>query len=223
MPAPRSSRSASRSGGTRNPRQGSAGKRSNQSRSRSTKAAASSKRASSSQAAAPRTSATGAGDGMATLVEQLVNRIIRPLGLVMLTRERIQETLDDAAERGRMTRSDANALVAELVHRGREQTDDLLADFEQLLGRGRSQLDSARRRARRSEPVDQLVRAADRARRSVGVGPAFPISGYDELTASQVSARLDALSPADLRRVRDYEQRHANRKSVLEAIERTLG
>ena len=31
--------------------------------------------------------------------EQLVNRIIRPLGLVVLTRERIQEVLDDAASR----------------------------------------------------------------------------------------------------------------------------
>lgn len=248
MPAPRSSRSASRSGGTRKPRQGSTGKRSTQSRSGGSKGTGSAKRtaaaagtdsssgapasraAARSKGAAPGGKAARAssrsvrgGDGLATLMEQLVNRIIRPLDLVMLTRDRLQETLDDAAERGRMTRSDANALVAELVHRGREQTDDILADFEQFVGRGRSQLESATRRARRSEPVDQLVRAADRARRSVGVGPSFPISGYDELTASQVSARLDALSPADLRRLRDYEARHANRKSVLDAIEHALG
>jgi polyhydroxyalkanoate synthesis regulator phasin len=162
-------------------------------------------------------------DGLGNLMEQLVNRIIRPLDLVMLTRDRIQETLDEAAERGRLTRSDANELVSELVRKGRQQTDDLLADFEQLVGRGRDQLGSAAKRARRSEPVGQLVRAADRARRSVGVGPSFPISGYDDLTTSQVTARLDSLSPAELRKVRDYEARHANRKSVLEAIERKLG
>jgi polyhydroxyalkanoate synthesis regulator phasin len=237
MPAPRSSRSASRSGATRNSRQGSTGKRSAQSGSGPSKGAASSKQAASSQgdassrkspsssrrSASSRSRSARDRDGMATLFEQLVNRIIRPLGLVMLTRERIQETLDDAAERGRVTRSDANALAAELVRRGREQTDDMLADVEQLFGRGRSQLGSAKRRARRAEPVDQLVRAADRARRSVGVGPAFPISGYDDLTTSQVAARLDALSPADLRRLRDYESRHANRKSVLGAIEKALG
>ena len=48
----------------------------------------------------------------------------------MLTTERIQEVLDDAADRGRVTRSDANDLVAQLVSRGRQQTDDLLAEVD---------------------------------------------------------------------------------------------
>jgi hypothetical protein len=63
----------------------------------------------------------------------------------------------------------------------------------------------------------------DRARRRVGVGPAFPISLYDELTARQVQARLGELVPAQLRKVRDHERRHANRTTVLAAIERRLG
>ncbi len=233
MPAPRSSRSATRSGGTGKTRQGSGAKRSTQSRGRRAKGAGSTKgtrskgagagtKAAGSPDAATSERSAAAGDGLRSLMEQLVNRVIRPLGLVMLSREGIQETLDDAAERGRMTRADANALVAELVRRGREQTDEMLVDFEQLLGRGRSQLGQATRRARHSEPVDQLVRAADRARRSVGIGSSSPIAGYDELTASQVTARLDGLTAADLRTLRDYEGRHANRKSVLEAIEKAL-
>jgi polyhydroxyalkanoate synthesis regulator phasin len=141
----------------------------------------------------------------------------------MITRERIQETLDEAAERGRVTRDDANELVSELVRRGRQQTDDILADFEQLLGRGREQIGSAAKRARRTEPVDRLVRTADRARRTVGVGPSFPILGYDDLTAGQVEERLAGLTPAELRKVRDYERRHANRKSVLASVEKALG
>jgi polyhydroxyalkanoate synthesis regulator phasin len=161
-------------------------------------------------------------DGLSSLVDQLVNRIIRPLDLLMLTRDRIQETLDEAAARGRLTRSDANDLVSELVRKGRQQTDEFVTDFEQLMGRGRDQIGFAAQRARRSDPVDQLVRAADRARRSVGVGSSFPISGYDDLTTSQVAARLESLSPAELRKVRDHEARHANRKSVLEAIEQAL-
>jgi polyhydroxyalkanoate synthesis regulator phasin len=139
--------------------------------------------------------ATGVADGLTSLAEQLINRLIKPLDLVLLTRERIQETLDEAAERGRVTRRDANELVGELVRRGREQTDDLLV---------------------------QLGRAAGRARRTVGAGSALAIENYDELTASQVNKQLGGLERADLRRVRDYEARHANRKSVLEAVDRSL-
>jgi polyhydroxyalkanoate synthesis regulator phasin len=161
-------------------------------------------------------------DGGSGLTEQLVSRIIAPLGLVVLTRDRIQEVLDDAADRGRVTRSDANDLVAELVNRGRQQTDQLLSDIERVFGRGRQSLGAATQRARRSESLDLLMRSADRARRSVGTGQSFPILGYDELTAAQVQARLDGLSPAELRKVRDYERRHANRKSVLAAIDKHL-
>jgi hypothetical protein len=56
----------------------------------------------------------------------------------------------------------------------------------------------------------------------VGVGSTFPITGYDDLTAGQVQSRLPGLSPAELRKVRDYERRNANRKSVLQAIETKL-
>src|ERR671939_520705 len=44
----------------------------------------------------------------------------------------------------------------------------------------------------------------------------FPIEGYDELTADEVSARLGALSVEDLREIRDYEERTKNRETVLE-------
>jgi len=164
----------------------------------------------------------GVGDGLAGLAEQLANRIIKPLGLVVLSRERIQETLDEAAERGRLTRTDANELVAELVRLGRQQTEELLSDLERVLGQGRQRFDTATRRARSSETFDRIVRGADKARRSVGVGASFPISGYDELTAGQVQQRLGGLSPSQLRKVAEYERRHANRKSVLSAIEKAL-
>src|SRR6059058_5094796 len=97
------------------------------------------------------TETAGAGNGVAGLAEQLVNRILKPLGLVVLSRERIQETLDEAAERGRLTRSDANDLVAELVRRGRQQTDELMSDLERLMGQGRQRWDSATKRARSSD------------------------------------------------------------------------
>ena len=181
-----------------------------------------SRKASARRSAGARKQGAGRADGLASVVEQLVNRILRPLDIVMISRDRIQQTLDEAAERGRMTRGDANDIVVQLLQRGRQQTDELLSDFERLMSRGRTGLDSARRRARQPEPVDQLVRVADRARSSVGAGTTFPVSGYDEMTASQVNKRLAGLSPPELRRVREYEARHANRKSVLEAIDRAL-
>jgi polyhydroxyalkanoate synthesis regulator phasin len=159
--------------------------------------------------------------GLAALAEQLVDRILKPLGLVVLSREHIQETLEEAARRGRVTRSDANELAAQLIQQGRRQTDELFGDLDRFLGRGRQQLDSAALKARRSEPVDRLVRGADRARRTVRVG-AFPIMGYDDLTVPQIRQRLGKLSKADLRKVRTYERRHRKRKSLLDRIEKLL-
>jgi hypothetical protein len=121
-----------------------------------------------------------------------------------------------------VTRRDANELVDKLFKRGRRQTDELIAELERRVGQGRRQLSTATRKARQTEPVDRIVRTADRARRTVGVGPSFPILGYDDLTAGQVTDRIGDLKPAELRKVRDYERRHANRKSVLDAVEKAL-
>jgi polyhydroxyalkanoate synthesis regulator phasin len=128
---------------------------------------------------------------------------------VMLTCDRIQEVVDDAVKRGRMTRSDAEDLVQRLISLGRKQTEDVLSDIEQLLGRGAS------------SGGDRVLRHVDKARRAVGIGT-FPILNYDDLTAGQISDRLTDLTPAQLRKVRDHEKRNANRKSVLQAIERKL-
>jgi polyhydroxyalkanoate synthesis regulator phasin len=137
---------------------------------------------------------------------------VRQLNLVMVSRDRIQEVLDDAVRRGRVTRDDANDMLSDLVRRGRRQTDDFMKDLEQLLGRGR-----------RQPGVDRVLREVDRSRRAAGLPPSFPVLGYDDLSAAQVADRLGDLSPAELRKVRDYERRNANRKSVLSAIEKALG
>ncbi len=238
MPAPKSSRSSSSGSGrgatpaasgsgaakkstATKPAKGSATKATGRSPGKATsKPAAKGSRRAGTKARSRTPAQPSAADARVT--QQLLTRVSRQLDLVMLTRGRIQETLDEAAERGRVTRSDANMLVAELVKRGRQQTDDLVKDVEELIGRGRGQLESATRRARNTDSVDRIVRGADRARRTVGVGSSFPILGYDELSAAQVQERLEGLRAPELRNVRDYERRHANRKTVLEAVERAL-
>jgi hypothetical protein len=58
--------------------------------------------------------------------------------------------------------------------------------------------------------------------RVAGFGPSFPIPRYDDLTVAQIESRLDDLTPAQLRKVRDHERRHEKRKTVLNAIESRL-
>jgi polyhydroxyalkanoate synthesis regulator phasin len=149
---------------------------------------------------------------------------------IVISGDLLQETVDEAVRRGRMTRDDAEELVANLVQIGRRQTQDALADLEGIVERStsqtrrlaRSRVRSVAAAARHAPGTDRALRAVDRARRAAGFGPAFPISGYDELTAAQVKDRLPELSPAELRKVRDYERRNANRKSILSAIEKHL-
>jgi hypothetical protein len=140
-------------------------------------------------------------------VREQLTRFLDPREVVVLTRERVQEAVDDAVERGRMTRHDATALVAALFERSRSQTDDLISQIEDLV----------------TGTPTRIVREVDRARRVAGIGSNFPVSGYDDLTAAEVGERLNDLSPPELRKVRDYERRNANRKSVLQNIERKLG
>ncbi|MGH2856907.1 MAG: hypothetical protein ACRDMJ_05420, partial [Solirubrobacteraceae bacterium] len=161
--------------------------------------------------------AAAGSESIISVAEQLVRGTIKPRDVVLLTRERIQATLDEAAALGRVTSKDANALVSELVRHGRSSGDGLIAEVETLLGRGRRELGSATRRARASGTVDRLVRGADRARRGAGVGPSFPIVGYDSLNAAQVQARIGELRKPELRRVLTHERKNANRKSVVGA------
>jgi polyhydroxyalkanoate synthesis regulator phasin len=151
-----------------------------------------------------------------------------------LSRERIQEVVDDAVERGRMTRGDANKLVSNLVSHGRKASDDLMRDLEKLLEQARKEVESrtgpARRQARSAagrtarsvrDAADRPLAEADRLRRRAGA-PGPPITGYDQLTAGQVKSRLKDLNKAELRKVRTQEKRGKARKGILNDIERRL-
>ena len=141
---------------------------------------------------------------------------------VTLTRGRIQETLDEAASHGRVTRKDANDLVAELMRHGRQAGDEVREEVGELLGKGADRIQSVRKKVRKAEPVDRIVRGADRARRAAGVGPTFPIIGYDDLNVAQVQVRIKELSRPDQRKVLTYERKHANRKSIVGPLEKAL-
>jgi polyhydroxyalkanoate synthesis regulator phasin len=152
---------------------------------------------------------------VAELREALRKNLIRPMEMVMLSRERIEEVLGEAVDQGRVTARDAQRISSGLVKRGQRQTTDVLKDLENLL-------DTSKARGRAVRRASPVLAQADRLRRTAGVGPSFPITGYDDLTATQVQGRLATLTPAELRKVRDYERRNAKRKTVLGSIESKL-
>jgi hypothetical protein len=172
------------------------------------------KRATTSRASTPRAAATSEPASREDAVRANLTALRDTLRKgVVLTAEGVKATLDDAVKRGRITRKDATELSHSLLSAGRSQAEGFRSDLEQLLGHGRD---------RAALSSDRVLQEVDRARRRVGVGPSFPITLYDELNASQIVSRLKDLTPAQLRKVRDHEKRHDNRKSVLSAIEKQL-
>jgi hypothetical protein len=153
-------------------------------------------------------------------IRDLVRRsVLAPVNAVLLTRRHIEEVTEDAVMRGRMTRDDAQQMIQTLLNRGARQTEEFLADLERLLGRGRD-LDERPATPPSGGPGGR--RAGPRRSRARQAATNLPIPGYDELSAAEVQERLDGLAPGELRKLRDYERRHANRKTVLDRIERKL-
>jgi polyhydroxyalkanoate synthesis regulator phasin len=157
------------------------------------------------RAGSQRTSERRAGvSRVAAARDRIVRGMLGPLNVVLLSRTTIEDLFEDAVHRGRMTRSDAQEMAQSLLSRGARATDDFLADLERMLGN-------------RPDASELGVEEVDG-----GGEPSLPIAGYDDLSAAQVQERLEGLTPAELRKLHDYEQRHANRKTVLDRIERRL-
>jgi polyhydroxyalkanoate synthesis regulator phasin len=149
---------------------------------------------------------------------------------ITISRERLQEVVDDAVRRGRMTRGDAEEMVSRLATRGREQAEDLLAQLERVLSQVREAPERAKQevggraeqaRKRTVAAVDKPLASADRVRRAARV-PGFPITAYDQLSIRQIDRRLQELSRQQLRKVRDYERQNKGRKGLLRSLDRKL-
>jgi polyhydroxyalkanoate synthesis regulator phasin len=238
--------SAGKRASTSSKRAGSTGKRTGTARKRSTasakRASTTSKRSAGARKAATskrtggaRSTAAGRSDKSVQAFREALERSRSALeDNVTVSRERLQEVVDDSVKRGRMTRADANELVSNLVSRGRQATDDLMRDLEKLLDQARKEVEtrtaSTRRQATRAaervgraarDAADRPLAEADKLRRRAG-GPGAPITGYEQLTATQIKGRLGDLTKADLRKVRTAEKRGKARKSILDAIEKQL-
>ncbi len=155
------------------------------------------------------------GDGVARNVgavrDAVMKSVLAPVNAVLITRKHLEEVIEDAVRRGRMTRDDAQQMLQTLLQRSARQTDDFLSDLERLLGRDQA-----------LEPGSSRQRGRKNRQRGSRASSNLPIASYDELSAAAVQDHLDGLTPAELRKLRDYERRNANRKTVLDAIARKL-
>ncbi|HEY1237268.1 MAG TPA: hypothetical protein VGE91_02965, partial [Solirubrobacterales bacterium] len=153
-------------------------------------------------ATAPKTKKGKAASEQSSRAEQSVQAFRDALEkTVTISRDRLQEVLDDAVRRGRMTRGDADEMIGRLVTRGRDQADDLISQLERLLAQAReapgrasrhvgSRAEKARKRAVKA--ADKPLAGADRVRRAARV-PGFPITAYDDLSVRQIDRRLQEL------------------------------
>ena len=146
----------------------------------------------------PATDESSAGR-VSAVRDKLVRGVLSPVNAVLLTRRHIEEVLDDAVARGRMTRADAQDMA---------QTWSRAAPAQPTTCSPTSSGCSAAAAMRST----RRPRAAARSRSPATTSCPRP----------QVQERLDGLTPAELRKLRDYEARHANRKTVLDKINRKL-
>lgn len=139
---------------------------------------------------------------------------------VVETGERVQETVEDAVRRGRMTRKDAHELAAAIVAASKRQTDEIRQEIEALLERGRRRVGKDAGATEADLPAEPVAIPIERT--GTDAARTLPIERYDELTAVLVRKSLAGLSEEELHAVRAHEATHAKRKTVLAAVDRLL-
>jgi hypothetical protein len=55
-----------------------------------------------------------------------------------------------------------------------------------------------------------------------GEEKSLPIEDYDQLSVEEVSRRLEGLSSGKIETLKDYEQQHKKRQTLLERLDRVL-
>jgi poly(hydroxyalkanoate) granule-associated protein len=170
------------------------------------------------------------------------------VGAVALTGDTVAETFERLAARGekaeravrvrlRLATADVRADIAEnqeqVVAESKERLAGLRGVVEGGLGRLADMLNLPTQRsvlqlndevARLSVQIDQIRAQARRQARAVEVaqGAVEPLPGYDKLNAEHVVDQLQTLPEPKLLAVRNYEQTHGNRVTVLRAVDKLL-
>src|SRR5215211_1785190 len=108
-------------------------------------------------------------------------------------------------------------VVEELVERAERQRDAFQTLFEESVG---AYVDLAYAPFAYYRQGLRLVENGLVENEVIGVG--FPIAGYDELNVEEIKNRLDGLTAAQIREIREYEKRNKDRETLIEELDRKL-
>ena len=101
-----------------------------------------------------------------------------------------------------------------------QNTQQALQATEQVAQQG---LRVAEETGKKSEQAIRKTQEATReAALQTAIHSALKTADYDELNVEQVSKKLDGLSAAELKKVREYEKQNKNRDSLVEQIDRKI-
>lgn len=166
--------------------------------------------------------------------------VYAPIGFAMFAKDMLPPLVDQFVNRGKTRVSELQQQVENQVGQARILGQFAVAQGRQQVREGvGSRLHDARQRGERlaqtvggrqgepAEPPSRVQSPAPLADASGNGGRAdssdLPIPDYDELSASQVVARLSGLDTADLEAVRGYEESQRQRKTILTKIEQLTG
>src|SRR5262245_20833183 len=143
-----------------------------------------------------------------------------------LARRLLLLSLAAPAEAGAGGRSFANggrAMPSDASPEREKEYEELKERFEEE-GRypGREEEVAARIVNKQRSEFGETREALEQEARGQSPDRDLPIEGYQHLTVAEVVGRLDALSPEQVEQVRQYEQAHRNRKTLLRQLERRL-
>ena len=123
-----------------------------------------------------------------------------------------QGLVDDTIKELRHQAETNRGVVEELVERAEKQREAFQTFFEESV---EAYMDLARAPLAYYRQGLRLVEAQLD-------GGGFPIPNYDELNVAEIGDRLDALTAAQIREVREYEKRNKNRETLIEQLDRKL-
>ncbi|MGP4043888.1 hypothetical protein [Streptomyces sp. 2A115] len=100
------------------------------------------------------------------------------------------------------------------------QLQDSLAEHAVAVA---AEADGGQRSSAEGGPGDAAIRVARHLQGAVTGAENLPISGYEQLSITDITGQLRRLSQADLTVIEDYERAHAERPEILNAVERLRG
>ncbi len=101
--------------------------------------------------------------------------------------------------------------------------DALRESAKETKGAARQTAARAKRTTRQARKVPGVARAEGTVKGAVASADELPVSGYDDLTAEEIIAKLPELSQIDLAKIEAYERKHDNRTTVLDRIQSLHG